>query len=123
MPVTELGSEAAMAPVPEVVVTVDGAAMRDWPGFHAEMARAFGFPDSYGDNLDAWIDCLSALDQPDDGLTTVHARPGGVVVLEIIAAAELPANIHRAVVDGAAFVNWRRRERGGHAVLALSFFR
>jgi hypothetical protein len=43
------------------VVSVDGTAMMDAPSFHAEAKRAFGFPDFYGSNWDAFNDCLSEL--------------------------------------------------------------
>ncbi len=33
--------------------------------------------------MNAWIDCLTSLDAPDDGMTTVHAPEGGCVVLTL----------------------------------------
>ena len=48
--------------------TLDMAKINDWPSFHTESANTFGFPDFYGHNLDAWIDCLTYL--PDgDGMS------------------------------------------------------
>ncbi|MDP8909631.1 MAG: barstar family protein, partial [Chloroflexota bacterium] len=40
------------------IVSLDGTAMTDGPSFHAEAKRAFGFPDYYGSNWDAFNDCL-----------------------------------------------------------------
>ena len=39
-----------------------------WDDFHAASRIAFGFPSFYGNNGDAWIDCLSYLDE-DDGMS------------------------------------------------------
>lgn len=39
--------------------------VQDWASFHAESARAFGFPSYYGSNNNAWIDCLSYMDDGD----------------------------------------------------------
>ena len=39
--------------------------VHDWASFHRESARAFGFPDYYGGNNNAWIDCLSYMDDGD----------------------------------------------------------
>ena len=78
-------------------------------------ARAFGFAAGYGANLDAWIDCLTYLDEPAAGMTAVHAPPGGVVTLyvdDVDALAAGAPEVFEALVDGVAFVNERRRERG-----------
>ena len=48
--------------------TLDTAKINDWQSFHTESANTFGFPDFYGHNLNAWIDCLTYL--PDgDGMS------------------------------------------------------
>lgn len=109
-----------------VTVTIQGAALLDWPGFHAAMARAFGFRPTYGANFDAWLDCLTDLDEPAAGMTAVHVAPGGVVTLIVddvdVLAARAPA-IFAALVDGVALINQRRLERGAPAVLALAYAR
>ena len=57
--------------------------IRDWDSFHEEFARVYGFPDFYGRNMNAWIDCLTSLDAPEDGISSVHCEPGSVVTLEL----------------------------------------
>ena len=37
----------------------------DWESFHHLCKKEFGFPDFYGMNMNAWIDCLSYLDEND----------------------------------------------------------
>lgn len=61
------------------VVRIDGDRIVDWPSFHGVFAEAFGFPDFYSQNMDAWIDCLGYLDEPEAGMTKVHAKPGVLV--------------------------------------------
>ena len=39
-------------------VELNGAAIVDTESFHAESARAFGFPDSYPHTMDSWVDGL-----------------------------------------------------------------
>jgi hypothetical protein len=46
-------------------VTLDTAKIKDWRSFHAQSAEAFGFPEFYGQNLNAWIDCLTYLPEGD----------------------------------------------------------
>lgn len=110
----------ALAPASQLVVELAGAAMTTVDAFHDELARGLGLPAFYGRNLDALIDCLTSLDEPDDGLSTIHAPPGGLVVLVIADAARLPPELATALSDVVAFVNHRRRERGRAAVVALS---
>ena len=98
--------------------------IRDWDSFHDEFDRVFGFPDFYGRNMDAWIDCLTSLDCADDGMTSIHVKPGGVLTLEIADAEYLKKECpekYDALIECAAFVNWRRMERRNAPVVALSF--
>ncbi len=44
-------------------ITLNLGAVGDWESFHDVCLHAFGFPDFYGRNMDAWIDCLSYLDE------------------------------------------------------------
>ncbi|MFM0375819.1 barstar family protein [Paraburkholderia strydomiana] len=44
---------------------MDTTEIADWPSFHRLFAQIFGFPTFYGSNMDALIDCLSHLDEPE----------------------------------------------------------
>src|SRR5438876_10180405 len=106
-------------------VRIDGIRITDWPTFHTAFAEAFGFPDFYGRNMDAWIDCLTCLDDPDAGMTKIQVNGGGVLSLVIENAKDFKLRCPEqfaALVECAAFVNWRRIEPGDSAVLALAFY-
>jgi len=106
-------------------VQIDGSKITDWGSFHDRFAEALGFPGFYGRNMDAWNDCMTSLDAPDDGLSSVHVGPGDMLVLCISGAGDLKKRcpeIYDALVECAAFVNYRRIEKGQQAVLALSFY-
>ena len=45
----------------------------DRSGVHDVFADTLGFPDVYGRNLDAWIDCLTERDE-DDGMAAIVVR-------------------------------------------------
>lgn len=107
------------------VVEIDTRRITDWASFHDVFSEAFGFPPFYGRKMDAWVDCLTSLDKPEDGMTKVHASPGGVVVLDLVEAGDFASRLpdqYAAVIECSAFVNWRRLQVGEPAVLALSFF-
>lgn len=107
-------------------IRIDLGAVDGSDAFHDTFARQLGFPTFYGRNMDAWIDCMTDLDAPGAAMTSMHVRPGTVLVLVlegVAGFAERCPEQYSALLECAAFVNWRRRERGEPAVLALSFAR
>jgi Barstar (barnase inhibitor) len=46
-------------------VTLDTARIHGWHDFHRISAETFGFPDFYGRNMNAWIDCLTYIREGD----------------------------------------------------------
>lgn len=105
------------------IVVIDARQIRDWPSFHDVFAESLGFPSFYGRNMNAWIDCMTSVDDPEDHLTTVHAERGFLVLQldHVTDFARRCPGIFDALVDCAAFVNWRRIQAGEEPVLALSF--
>lgn len=105
-------------------VKIDCARITDWPSFHAVFSEAFGFPDFYGKNISALIDCLTSLDAPEDGMTKLHCAPGTAMTLHLDHVREFRRRCpeqYAAIVECSAFVNWRRNEAKQESVLALSF--
>ena len=73
--------------------------------------------------MNAWIDCLSDLDDPDAGMTSIHVEKGNVMVIELMDAKALRLkyrDIYDVIVECSSFVNMRRIDLGQPAVLALS---
>jgi Barstar (barnase inhibitor) len=106
------------------IIKIDTRQIIDWPTFHSVFAEKFGFPDFYGRNMGAWVDCMTSLDEPSDGMTSIHALSGGVVVLQLEHVDDFAArcpDIYAVIIESAAFVNWRRIEMGREPVLSLSF--
>ena len=107
-------------------IQIDGSKITDWDSFHDYFSKTFGFPQFYGRNMNAWNDCMTSLDAPDDGMSSVQVAPGDVMVLCISGAGELKKRcpeIYDALVECSAFVNYRRIEVGESAVIALSFYK
>lgn len=67
---------------------LDGALITDWDSFHTQCAAVFGFPDFYGRNMNAWVDCLSYL-RDDDGMSKFVLREGEMLTIEILHSAQL----------------------------------
>lgn len=106
------------------LVKIDCSRITDWPSFHEEFNRVFQFPAFYGRNMNAWIDCLSSLDIPEEEMTSIHCEAGKVLTIELEHAGDFMVRCpeqYAAIVECSAFVNWRRIEQGEAAVLALAY--
>ncbi len=106
-------------------VEIDCSRIKSMNDFHAVFKEALGFPDFYGNNMDAWIDCMTSIDEPDHGMSNVHAEKGQFLILslknvnDMIAACPMA---YEALVDGVAFVNYRRMEVSEQPVLGLAYY-
>ena len=96
-------------------------AIYDWTSFHAECQRAMGFPDFYGRNMDAWVDCMSSL-RSDDGLVSVKLPAGEMLELEISdldALRERVPDLVETLALATAAVNRRFVDNGEAPAIAL----
>ena len=103
-------------------VRLNGSAISDFPSFHTECQRVFGFPSFYGRNMDAWIDCLSYL-YDDDGMVGFRLAPGEVLGLDLVDSNRVRAqapDVVQALVDCTEFVNQRFVAVGIPAAIALT---
>ncbi len=69
---------------------------------------------------------MSYRDDPGAGMTSVHVDRGQAVTVHLDDATEFAARCpeqYAALVECAAFVNWRRVERGEDAIVELSFYK
>ncbi|POD61503.1 hypothetical protein BKM07_25610 [Pseudomonas syringae group genomosp. 3] len=106
------------------MVQVDANLITDWQTFHSVFAEKFGFPSFYGRNMDAWVDCLSYLDDPSAGMSSIHVQRGQTLSLVIDNAKSFKRRCpeqFEALVECAAFVNWRMVAAAGTPLLALAF--
>jgi hypothetical protein len=69
---------------------LNGAAIVDEASFHAESRRAFGFPASYANSIDAWVDCLSYL-RDEENMTKFRLKPDEVLEIVVTDADQMRA--------------------------------
>ena len=105
------------------VAHLNTLAISDWQSFHEESRGAFGFPHFYGMNMNAWIDCLTYLDEG-DGMSRFHLGEGELLEIEVSDSqsfrSRLP-EIHDALVECSSFVNARKVEAAKRPLLSLTF--
>ncbi|MBT9182689.1 MULTISPECIES: barstar family protein [Pectobacterium] len=102
-------------------ISIDGCQITDWPSFYQVFSDAFGFPAFFGHNMDAWIDCMTNLDEE---FSQVQVEPGELVCINVEQAAVFKAKSpkqYQELIECTAFVNWRRLEIGEPPILILAF--
>lgn len=106
------------------VVRINCQKIVDWKTFHEVFKAEMGFPDFYGNNMNAWIDCMRSLDTPEDNMTKIFVENGQIVTLQldnVEGFIQKYREHYDAIVECLAFVNWSRIENGAGPLLALAF--
>ncbi|MGE3073280.1 MAG: barstar family protein [Dehalococcoidia bacterium] len=92
-----------------VTVEIDLTGVSGMPSLHHEFARAMGFPDFYGNNMNAWEDCMGDLSAPGQpGMTRIEVPRGEDLVLLLKGARDLrerAPDVLGALFDSTANVN------------------
>ncbi len=105
------------------VALIDSAKITDWQSFHRFFAVELGFPDFYGNNMDAWIDCLTYL-RDDDAMSRFILQPDEYLDLEIVGAEAFnrrTPELMDALIECTAFVNQRYIAARGLPAIRLIF--
>ncbi len=105
-------------------IRLDTKQISDWDSFHEQFRERLGFPEFYGKNMDAWIDCMSCLDDADAGMSSVTLESGEQLVIELPDVEDFRSRCPEqleALVDCTAAVNRRFLEGGDRPVLLLAF--
>lgn len=103
-------------------VAIDCDQICDWYSFHRVFKEAFGFPEYYGCNMDAWIDCMSYLDDASSGMTKFVVERDGLVVIQLENFTSFQQRLPEqcaALIDAVAFVNFRYCEREAKPTLSI----
>ena len=103
-------------------VELNGALIADAAGFHAECKRAFGFPEFYGNSMDAWVDCLSYL-RDEENMTRFRLKPNEVLDIVVTGADAMKARVPDLIEEVAycvAGINERYEDYGEKPALRLS---
>jgi Barstar (barnase inhibitor) len=108
------------------IVNVPTDRINDWPTFHQVFADVLGFPEWYGRNGDAWIDCVTSADDQQARMVRTTVGEGDVLTLQlddVNSFSECCPEQYLGLIEMAAFVNWRRIEIGLRPIVALSFYK
>jgi RNAse (barnase) inhibitor barstar len=105
-------------------VRLNGSAIHDHASLHRECQRVLGFPDFYGQNWNAWIDCMSDIDDPSAGMSTIHVGEGERLEIELTETTKLwqrCPDVVQALAECTAAVNERFVSSGRGTRICLTF--
>ncbi|MDW3096825.1 MAG: barstar family protein [Alphaproteobacteria bacterium] len=105
-------------------IVLEPTILKSWKDFHDGFSRAMGFPDFYGKNMSAWIDCMSSIDAAEDGMSTITVEPNEILVLQVTLGTTASAETAEVIVElcqCTAFVNRRFAEDGTQTRIFLEF--
>ncbi|UQN05737.1 barstar family protein [Deinococcus sp. QL22] len=100
-------------------VELETSRIFDWDTFHDVCSEVFGFPEFYGRNMNAWIDCLTYLD---DGMTKFTLGAGELLLIRVTEFKTFSASypeLASTFLECVAFVNRRALDCGEPPQLAL----
>lgn len=110
-----------------MIIRIDARRLKNSAALHTTLSETFGFTAEYGKNLDALVDCLTSLDDPDAGMSQIQMFPGQMALLVLDHCAEIAGKPQeaqvRSLVDVVSFVNWRRLEEQEPPILAIAYER
>ncbi len=104
-------------------ITIDFRKISDISDLHDKLDDELGFPDFYGRNIHALIDCLQSMRFPEEGMSRVVLGNEEVLMLELINFSNANMVIINSLLVAVETVNQRELDRGRkHSILlAMSF--
>jgi RNAse (barnase) inhibitor barstar len=104
-------------------VLINGRVITDEGVLHDEFAAEMGFPGFYGQNWDAWIDCMSYITEPEAEMTKVHVAVGEELQVCVSDGRELERlcpDLVKNLLECTEFVNERFKRRGEDTRIRVS---
>lgn len=75
--------------------------------------------------MNAWVDCMTSIDVPEDGLSLIHGTADAGICLDLGDCTEFAKRCpeqYEAILDSVGLVNYRRMAVGEDPVISLSFW-
>ena len=65
------------------IVRINAELISNWDSFHQIFKITFGFPEFYGNNMNAWIDCMFYIDDKEAGMTKFWINTADTLIIEL----------------------------------------
>ena len=88
-------------------VVLDLSGVRNFDDFYKRISDLFGFPDFFGKNVHALIDCLFNLRYPDSRMTGFNISDSEYLIVEVFGFSGLPQEIMETLAYAIEFANFK----------------
>jgi hypothetical protein len=92
-----------------VNIELDFTDVQNLEDMHKELFQNFGFPDFYGRNFHAFIDCVSSLRHPEDGMTSFFLKDDEFLSIKVKSLASCSELILNNFILAIENINERER--------------
>lgn len=102
-------------------IEIDGSKINNFDSFHAVFKNVMGFPEFYGNNMNAWIDCMADIHE-DTKMSKYFLRNDESLIINIRNTEQFIKNCSDVVetfIECTAFINEKRLK--GKAPVHLIF--
>ncbi|HEK0623177.1 TPA: barstar family protein [Proteus mirabilis] len=103
----------------EKSITLNFSSIKSIEELYDELALLFGFPDFFGKNADAVIDCMFGIRYPDEGMTKINVSGDGCLVLNMKNFYGADPKVKETIVAIVEFVNYKYQFKGLEPAILL----
>jgi hypothetical protein len=91
----------------KTTIELDFSEIKDTDQLYEALAKKIGFPDGYGKNVDAVIDCLFGLRYPEEGMTKISIAPSERIIIQTKNITSAQQNLRETLIFIVEFVNYK----------------
>ncbi|NMY99928.1 barstar family protein [Pseudomonas proteolytica] len=91
----------------KAVIELDFSKIKDVEHLYEALAEKIGFPDSYGKNADAVIDCLFGLRYPEEGMTKISLDTTEKIIIQTKNITSAEQKTRETLMFIVEFVNYK----------------
>ncbi|GBU09468.1 hypothetical protein AwWohl_06060 [Gammaproteobacteria bacterium] len=103
------------------IVKLDFSEIKTSDDFYDAISKALGFPSFFGRNINALIDCLTYLREPEAEMSKVHIKESEYLLLELTNFSTTNQHIKDTLLIAIEDVNLRCKEDNQEPSVILSF--
>ncbi|UZE23732.1 barstar family protein [Pseudomonas sp. B21-056] len=91
----------------KTTIELNFSEIKDVEHLYETLAEKFGFPEGYGKNVDAMIDCLFGLRYPKEGMTKISIDLTEAIIIQAKNITSTQQNLRDTLIFIVEFVNFK----------------
>ncbi|KAA8993836.1 barstar family protein [Affinibrenneria salicis] len=107
----------------EKSITLNFSSIKTVDELYDELSLKLGFPDFFGRNIDAVIDCMFGVRYPDEGMIKVNVSEDGCLSLNIKNFSSADVKLKDSIIHIVEYVNYKYQFKGLEPAILLCFIK